>query len=452
MHPWVKKRRQLQTHVNRRAVTPAEKREMELELARETDRPAASPYSGKALFDPVSWDLLIGLHQFSSAEAPRRAYTSSELEQLYCTHSVIYACVRKIVAAASEATPRIGRDHTAGFEPLADHLLLRLLRRPNREMSYADFLGHFLTHLLVTGESFLWERRNRAGFIDELWPMPTSWVTPRGDPSSGRLLHYEIRQLNKNRAPLRVPPADMTVVRFPDPAHPGRACGPLMAAARDVQLDDERENYLAEMLANLKAPGLVLYQPDGWTPPQRDAARAVLADTVGRGQRGSPLFLEGESARVDMIAPLKDLDWPGLTSLNETRICATFGVPPIVIGLRSGLEHGTYANFEQAERSFYRGTMPPLWRMLEDAFTRGLLQDEGEHDLVLRFDTSSVKQLQEDTNERARRARGLFAAGLATRNEARNIAGLTPLAPERGDVLAAVTTTSRDPQRTRTTP
>ena len=149
---------------------------------------------------------------------------------------------------------------------------------------------------------------------------------------------------------LRVPPADMTVVRFPDPAHPGRACGPLMAAARDVQLDDERENYLAEMLANLKAPGLVLYQPDGWTPPQRDAARAVLADTVGRGQRGSPLFLEGESARVDMIAPLKDLDWPGLTSLNETRICATFGVPPIVIGLRSGLEHGTYANFEQAER------------------------------------------------------------------------------------------------------
>ena len=77
-------------------------------------------------------------------------------------------------------------------------------------------------------------------------------------------------------------------------------------------------------------------------------------------------------------------------------------------------------------------------------------------ELVSGFDTviveSLVKQLQEDTNERAKRARVLFASGLATRNEARNIAGLTPLAPERGDALAAVTTISRDSLQARTTP
>ena len=161
MHPWIKKRRQLQTHVNRQA---------------------ASPFAGKALLDPVSWDLLFGLHQFSSAEGPRRARTSGELEQLYCTHSVIHACVRKIVAAASEAMPRIGRDHTAGFEPLDDHLLLRLLRRPNREMSYADFLAHFLTHLLVTGESFLWDTQDQVvNFVrSRLGPYSRAASRPRG--------------------------------------------------------------------------------------------------------------------------------------------------------------------------------------------------------------------------------------------------------------------------------
>ena len=64
------------------------------------------------------------------------------------------------------------------------------------------------------------------------------------------------------------------------------------------------------------------------------------------------------------------MDWPGLTSLAEARICAAFGVPAIIAGARIGIENGSqYANYSTARRSFYVETMQPLWTAVGAAFT-----------------------------------------------------------------------------------
>ncbi len=79
--------------------------------------------------------------------------------------------------------------------------------------------------------------------------------------------------------------------------------------------------------------------------------------------------------------------------------------------------------------------MLPLWTMVADAFTRGLLVDEGDPDNRFHFDFSNIPQLQEDAAQRSDRATKLLQGSVITRNEARGMVGFEELKTEVGDVL-----------------
>lgn len=386
-------------------------------------------YGGKEVLG--SFEVLSGILQHQEQIGRFKDLSVHETERLFCRHAVVFACVNKITSSFIEADMQIGSGQGDDFEALENHPMLALFQRPNPDMSQAEFLTRFLLHLLVTGVSYIWEIRNNATHIGQLWPIPTSWVERRF--VKGFLDHYRI-QMGQGKH-VEVPLDDMTVVGFPDPQHAAEFCGPLQAATRELQVDEERGNYLIEMLLNMHAPGAILHQPEGWSPEQKREARAVLQEKIGLGNRGGPLFMDGEGAKFEMMAPLKDLDWPGITALAETRICACFGVPPIVISLISGIRHGTYSNYEQALRAFWQGVMPPLWTMVGDAFTRGLLQNEGDPDNRFHFDFSNIPQLQEDATQRSDRATKLLMGSVITRNEARGMVGFDELKTEVGDVL-----------------
>lgn len=380
------------------------------------------------------WEAILGTIMQSNSGEIWKTWTDAQLEALYSKHAVVFACTRKIFSAAQEAVLEIGYDKKTGFKPIYNHLMYdKLIKTPNPTMTSNEYIAFVIASFLLTGESYTWEWKNNAGYIDQLWPVPKSWVFKR-QHADGTFAFYEVYQGNRPRIPVIA--EDMAKVFLTDPRNPANGVGPLQAAIRDVDTDQARENYIAEMLINLKVPGLVLTQPEGWTIAQKEDARALLTDLVGTGKRGRPLFLEGEKAKAEMMAPLKDLDWPGLSKLSESRICAAFGVPPITVGVRAGLEHSTYSNYQEANKAFYRQTMVPLWKSLAAAFTRAYLTNEGEpEDLIFQFDTSDVVELQEDRGVASDRAVKLFLGGLITRNHGRELVGEEPLDKIVGDVL-----------------
>ncbi len=389
------------------------------------------------------WEALVGTIAYKDAGEIWNSYTKEQRLKIFGTHAVVYACVRKIVSAVQEAPLTLGRDTVDGFEMAEEEEseILELIKtKPNSLMNYRQWIGVITAHLLLSGEAYIWEWRNNAGYITELWPIPDSWIQPIKN-DDGILERYEIWQGKGNRVKVR--PEDMTVVYFPDPANPTRGLGPLQAALKDYQTDTAREDYIAEMLTNLKVPGLVLKQPEGWDTEQKKEARSLIGDLIGKGRRGSPLFLSGEGATVELMAPLKDLDWPGLTGLSETRICAVFGVPAQTVGLRSGEGAKTFSNYEEANRMFYNQTVVNFWLNLESSFTKGFihdeLRDEDEEqkysDLKFKFDLIGVLQLQEDQTKVTERVVKQFLGGLVSRNEARLDIGKEPLDPAIGDVI-----------------
>jgi HK97 family phage portal protein len=388
----------------------------------------------------ASWEVMLGDRSFSSAEEIWGSIDDAQRQAVYKTHAIIYACVRLICTSFHAAPIQIGHETANGFKAEKAHPVLDVLYRPNAMLSYAELMEYHLSHLLLTGKSFLWEFRDSRGEVAEIWPIPTSWVkvvplgkiegsaTQRRNEKRRIISHFEVRAPGGHDK-INVPVQDMTYVRFIDPTNFLDGVGPLHACYQDYKLDTERANYMVEMLNNLKVPGMIIRQEEEFTPEEREELKAVLQSTIGHGKRGSPLMLWGKGSGVDMVAPLKDLDWPGLSSMSESHIAAAFGVPPLLIHARVAQENSPLSspNLEAAEQVFFRTTMTSLWLHSAYALTRGLVTNEGYDDtLELRHDMSGVKALQEDMTKTATVVSTSVTGGVMQINEGRERLGLTP--------------------------
>jgi len=377
------------------------------------------------LADPA-WQLVSGLPPWSYAGAIWRPYSALDSEKAFRSHSLIYSCCRTIASAFCEppyeAAVTLRTEHGAERKVLASHPLLEVLNRPNEFYSRDDARKYVILRLILTGRAYLWKWRKRSGDIAELWPIPSSWV--REIPGTGNRLidSYAVSQLGGGFQVVKF--EDMVRLSLVDPSTMMDCVSPLQAAQHDYQLDMERENYLVEMLTNLHVFGIKVKTQRQLARSEKDELRAAFSDRGGVGKRGNVAIVD-PGFDFELMEPLKDMDWPGLTSLAEARICAAFGVPAIIAGARIGIENGSqYSNYSTARRSFYVETMQPLWTAVGSAFTHQIASVENEPQLSLGFDTSQLAELQEDLETRSQRARDNFKAGLVTRNEARAIVGL----------------------------
>ncbi len=83
------------------------------------------------------------------------------------------------------------------------------------------------------------------------------------------------------------------------------------------------------------------------------------------------------------------------------------------------LERATFANINAAERIFWRNTIVPEVRFLEEHLNRMLLPRLGYPDLELEFDLTAIEAMQEDENSRVSRQMQLLDRGVLTINEVR---------------------------------
>ena len=378
---------------------------------------------GKIDLTTGGWESL-GQQRTSTSEAPWNSYTNANAEEMYEFLSVIYACVKKI-ADTSTVFPYtvVSYDEKGEKEEHPDHPMLNLVEHPNADMSYTEFMFNLVMHLELTGISYVWKSRNNAGFPDGLWPFPTSWVTEKAD-SAGEILVYKI---DYGDYKIEIKPEDMIIFRYPSPSNPLQPSGPTQACFRDAQLDEARMDYMIELLENMHLPGPVFTQEESWTEDQMRIIRMVVRDRIGKGKRGSPLFVGGPGAGLNMTNPLADMDWPGTAGLNETRMCATYEVPPILIHLRSGIESSTYSNYETAKRAFYQGKMIAVTDKVAAGFSLGLLHAEGDTAFWFEPVTEGIPELQEDQDQKHTRARTDWLSGGLTLDEYLEIIGSEPV-------------------------
>ena len=283
----------------------------------------------------------------------------------------------------------------------------------------------------VDGNAYALIVRNNAGRPAQLWWVPHWMMEPAWDAAGSEFLtHYEYSPPGQRT--IRLEPEEVLHFRFGfDPNNPRKGLSPLRTVMRELFTDAEAANYTASLLRNGAVPSIIVMPKENANIIQSDddlkATKADLSASFTGDRRGEPMAIGAPVDIAQFGYNPQEMDLASLRRIPETRAAAVLRLPPIVMGLLSGLEFATYANFREAERVAYRANLIPTYRnMAGTLHTQLLSRFEPNIDLFeVQFDTSQIEALQENADERAARWRGLYVDGLAELGEARAEVGLT---------------------------
>jgi HK97 family phage portal protein len=363
----------------------------------------------------------VALEAQGSATWTRRDYAALTREG-YLRNPIVYRAVR-LIAEASSAIPLL---LYKGVEELDAHPLTDLLKAPNARQSGAAFFEALFSTLLLAGNGYI--ELAGAGDAQELHLLRPERISVETDLQGWPgALSYRAGNL-KRRIGLvaderRIADALHLSLFHPLDDHYGFA--PLEAAATALDVHNSASAWNKALIDNSARPsGALVYAPKeggNLTTDQFDRLKAELQDGY-QGARGAgrPLLLEGGLDWKPMGLTPKDMDFLEAKNAAAREIALAFGVPPMLLGIPGD---NTYANYQEANRVFYRLTVLPLLARTLSALC-GWLSPLWEDELRLTFDADQVEGLALD---RAALWERVGKAYFLTDDEKREAVGYRPM-------------------------
>jgi len=144
---------------------------------------------------------------------------------------------------------------------------------------------------------------------------------------------------------------------------------------------------------------------------------------MGARNAGRPMLLEGGLDWKPMGFSPSDMEFHKTKESAAREIAIAFGVPPMLMGIPGD---ATYANYQEANRAFYRLTVLPLASKVTAALGHWLSGHAGEP-VELKPDLDQVPAL---ASEREQQWRRVSEASFLTDAEKRVLLGLPRLAED----------------------
>lgn len=372
------------------------------------------------------------------------------VRETYGKNTVAYSAVRLLSQSVPEARLTAYTGEGDDREELPrDHPLRLLLKHPNELMTRFEADELTTIQMAVVGRSVWWKERANSGQVIALWPLRPDRVGPIYSTSTvaGRwVISGYAYQPPDSTMPIVLPRADCLAFNFPDPDGESggivEGFGPLSAAARQIAADNKATDHVGALLANYAQPGVAL-RMKGKIQNEETAnlIKAKFRQEFSGPRLGLPALLDADTEIETLGFTLADLEFPELRANAEARICAALGVPPILAGVKVGLDRSTFANMREAREFFAETTLSWYWRRYADQYTNDLAAEFGE-DITCEYDTNDVRALAGQKIERLAPVKEAFQAGAVTRNQYLHALGLDPLEPGEGDVFLVPSSTN----------
>lgn len=338
----------------------------------------------------------------------------------FMRNPVAHRAVRMIAEAAA-AAPWLLYDGTA---EIAAHGALDLIARPNPLQAGPAFFETLYGHLLLSGNAYVLAIPSGDG-VRELHLLRPDRVRVQADADGWP----ESVQLRGGREPRTLPlgaagDGGVLQLKLFHPLDDQHGFAPLEAASMALDLHNAAARWNKALLDNSARPsGALVYAPkDGGnlTEDQYGRLRQELEDGYsGTARAGRPLLLEGGLDWKAMALSPKDMDFQEARNGAARDIALAFGVPPMLLGIPGD---ATYANYQEANRAFYRLTVLPMVTRAAQAFSAWLAPAFGQG-LSFWFDADRMEGL---AGERDALWARVGQAGFLTDDEKREAVGYTP--------------------------
>jgi HK97 family phage portal protein len=339
----------------------------------------------------------------------------------YLSNAIVHRAVRIIAENAASCLFLIYE----GATEREAHPLAGLMARPNPRQDGAGFFETVYAHLLLSGNAYI-EAVAIDGVVRELYPLrpdrmrvvpgPDGWADAYEYTVGGRSVRFE-------QHVGALPPILHLTFFHPLDDHYG--CAPIEAAAAAVDTHNAAAAWNKALLDNAARPsGALVYSgPEGavLSDAQFERLKRELTDTYqGAVNAGRPLLLEGGLDWKAMSLSPKDMDFLEAKHTAAREIALAFGVPPMLLGIPGD---NTYANFQEANRVFFRQTVLPLANRVGASLAQWLGGHFGGEVRVV-VDADRIDALASDRGALWER---VMKADFLTLNEKREATGYGPI-------------------------
>jgi HK97 family phage portal protein len=362
---------------------------------------------------------LIALQSLGAPVWTPRDYAAFAREG-FMQNAVVYRCVRMIAEAAA-SVPLLLYDGDSEIEHAP---ILDLIRRPNPTQTGTDLLEAWYGYLLVSGNAYLEAvavngpsgRETRELYAlrpDRMKVVPGAdgWPTAYEYTAGGSTVRYT------QNAAAGIRPILHQTLFHPLSDHYGMS--PIEAASTAIDIHNAASAWNKALLDNSARPsGALVYaaREGRMTPEQFGRLKSELEESFeGARNAGRPMLLEGGLDWKSMSLSPRDMDFLEAKNAAAREIALALGVPPMLLGIPGD---NTYANFQEANRTFWRQTVLPLVKRTAQALSGWLASPH-----ALKADMDAVDALTGDRDALWAR---LQATSFLTDDEKRTAIGYGP--------------------------
>jgi HK97 family phage portal protein len=310
----------------------------------------------------------------------------------------------------------------------AGHGGLMVLMRPNADQAQGALIESLVMQLLLTGNGYLKAGLNDIGQITALHVLRSDRVRVVPDADGWPQAFDYTVGARKLRFAVGQGASPICHIKFTHPQDDHYGLAPLNAAAKALDVHAAASAWSKALLDNAARPsGALVYRgPDGSGSMGADQYDRLVSEieTYHQGARnaGRPLLLEGGLDWKPMGFSPSDMEFEKTKETAAREIAIAFGVPPMLLGIPG---EATYANYQEANRAFYRLTVLPMAERIGAALG-DWLSDHFDAPLVLRPDLNQISAL---APEREALWRRISEADFLAPAEKRRLLGL-PAQPQ----------------------
>jgi HK97 family phage portal protein len=328
----------------------------------------------------------------------------------------------RLIAEAAAALPLVLQDADRRY---AEHPVLKLLARPNPMQGRAELMEALYGQLLLSGDAWL-EAVGTGGLPAELHVLRSDRMSVIPGPDGWPVAYEYAVGARKHRFALGEPPQPVCHLRAFHPQDDHYGLSPMQAAASAVDVHNSASRWSKALLDNAARPsGAIVYKgPDGLGSMADDQYQRLASELElhhqGAANAGRPMLLEGGLDWKPMGFSPSDMEFQKTKESAAREIAIAFGVPPMILGIPGD---ATYANYQEANRAFYRLTVLPLVERIAQGVGYWLSEHAGEA-FELRPDLDRVPALAVERDQLWAR---VSAADFLTADEKRSLLGLPRL-------------------------
>lgn len=356
----------------------------------------------------------------------------------YSKNSLIFSCIREKATSFAALQPVVQvPDAQGALQRMPMHRALKLLDSPNQYQDGYTFLDTLATHYEAAGNVYIQKVRRSDNAeraqafstfpVQELQAIRPDYVSI--DPGRRKQDDvFVVRIGGSVRA--RIPRRDMIHIHEPNLINDFYGMSKIALLVREGAIDLEMSDFELAFFRNAGVPmGMLNIKGRTVKAEQVDEIKTRFRQAYNGVRKWFDLLVTNsdEATYTQLGTPINQMEVDPMRYHVESRICAVFGVPGIIVGARFAQNSGLSQNYEEAKHAFWSETMVPFTRQVAGAFQQSLMPEFAttyNRGALFSFDLTGVRALQEDRSRKLREVVRMINTGGFTVNQALRTNGM----------------------------